>query len=85
MGLKITNASRKILTGYSPFSAERYLINPPRDVAASGDKEKEDRGRKSGDLAIVVKNLSEWSAQCLAVWISGRPEAPRGNFLASLY
>jgi len=49
MGLEITDGGRKILTGYSPFSAERYLINPPRDVAASGDKEKEDRGGKSGD------------------------------------
>jgi len=49
MGLEITDGGRKILTGYSPFSAERYLINPPRDVAASGDKKKEDRGGKSGD------------------------------------
>ena len=48
MGPEITDGSRKIFTGYSPFSTERYLINSYRYGAASSDKEMEDHGG-SGD------------------------------------
>lgn len=47
-GLDISEGGRKITTGYSPFSAERYLINPPNSVTATDYKitrEQSDRGK----------------------------------------
>lgn len=41
-GLEITEDGRRVFRGYSPFTAERYLINPPTNVP-SPDKEKESR------------------------------------------
>ena len=42
-GLEITEDGHRVYQGYSPFTAERYLINPPSNVPPSGDKEKEGR------------------------------------------
>ena len=38
-GLEIANGARKVSKGYSPFTAERYLISPPRNVPSADDKE----------------------------------------------
>ncbi len=40
-GLEITNGGRKVSTGYSPFTAEKYLINPPTNIPSPHDKEKD--------------------------------------------
>ena len=40
--LEITEDGRRVSKGYSPFTAERYLINPPTNVPSSHDKEKKD-------------------------------------------
>ena len=45
-GLEITDGGQKISTGYSSLAAERYLINQPRDVTTSSDKDKQDRAEK---------------------------------------
>jgi hypothetical protein len=41
VGLEIYDGSRRIHTGYSPFSAEGYYIDPPNIVPPSPDKEKD--------------------------------------------
>ena len=42
-GLEITKDGRPVSRGYSPFTAERYLINPPTNVPPSHDKQEESR------------------------------------------
>ena len=37
-GLQITESGRSITTGYSPFTAEKYLIDSPQDMPAERDK-----------------------------------------------
>ncbi len=39
-GLELTQDGRRILRGYSPFSAKRYFINPPTNVPPLYGKEK---------------------------------------------
>ena len=36
--LEITEDGRKISTGYSPFTAERYFINAPTNIPSHHDK-----------------------------------------------
>ncbi len=48
-GLEITNGGRRIFKGYSPFTAERYLISPPTNVPSPNDKAKDSRRRKKPD------------------------------------
>ena len=43
VGLEITDDFHGVFTGYSPFSAERYLINPPTNVPTSRDKKEQKR------------------------------------------
>lgn len=38
-GLEITNGGRKVSKGYSPFTAERYLLSPPNNAPSADDKE----------------------------------------------
>ncbi len=40
--LEITEDGRRVLEGYSPFTAERYSINPPTDVSPSPSREQEE-------------------------------------------
>ena len=40
-GLEITEDGRRVDTGYSPFSAERYSIDIPDNVPLSPDREEE--------------------------------------------
>ena len=42
-GLEITEDGNRVYRGYSPFTAERYLINPPTNVPPSHDKKKGSR------------------------------------------
>ena len=42
VGLEITEDGQKVGTGYSPFTAEEYTINPPAEVPASESKKKDD-------------------------------------------
>ncbi len=37
-GLEITEDGRKITSGYSPFTAERYFINTPPNIPSSRDE-----------------------------------------------
>lgn len=46
-GLEISDGDRKVVTGYSPFGAERYLINPPNNVSTPSDKKRADRAEKT--------------------------------------
>jgi len=39
-GLGISDGGRKIITGYSPFSAERYSLNLPSGAKAGDDKKR---------------------------------------------
>ena len=39
VGLDIIEDGRAVSTGYSPFTAERYLVNPPADVPPVEEKE----------------------------------------------
>ncbi len=43
-GLEITKDGHKILTGYSPFTGDRYFINPPTNTPSSRDKKEDNRG-----------------------------------------
>lgn len=46
-GLEITEGRRKVATGYSPFTAEKYYIDMPSSVPSAQDSEKEeDKGQK---------------------------------------
>ena len=47
VGLKITEGGRRVSTGYSPFTAEKYFINLPTSVPTPHgyDKEKDGRGK----------------------------------------
>ena len=40
IGLEITEDGRKVSTGYSPFTADKYSINLPTNVPQSHDEEK---------------------------------------------
>jgi len=40
--LEITEDGRRVLAGYSPFTAERYSINPPTDVSSTPNREMEE-------------------------------------------
>ena len=44
VGLEITEDGHNVFTGYSPFTAERYVINPPSHVPHFRDKDKGKRG-----------------------------------------
>ncbi len=48
-GLEITNGARRIFKGYSPLTAERYLISPPSNVPSPDDKEKDSHRQKKSD------------------------------------
>ena len=48
-GLEIIEGSRKIITGYSPFSAERYFLNAARDSEAADDKKKRHQPGRAKD------------------------------------
>jgi hypothetical protein len=46
-GLEITEGGRKVATGYSPFTAEKYFVDMPSSVPSASDPEKEeDKGQK---------------------------------------
>jgi hypothetical protein len=38
VGLIITEGGRKISTGYSPFTAEKYVIDAPSDAPTTSKK-----------------------------------------------
>ncbi len=40
-GLEITNGDLIISKGHSPFTADRYLLKPPRDVVHPKPKDKD--------------------------------------------
>ena len=40
VGLEITEGGRRILKGYSPFTAEKYLIDLPNDVSFPKERKK---------------------------------------------
>ena len=42
-GLEITEDGRKVMKGYSPFTAEESLIKPPASIPHSRDKDKNKR------------------------------------------
>jgi hypothetical protein len=44
VGLEITENGLNVFTGYSPFTAERYIINPPSNVPHHRDKDKRKHG-----------------------------------------
>ena len=46
IGLEITEDGRRISSGYSPFTADRYLITPPTNALSSHDKEKDKRKKR---------------------------------------
>ncbi len=41
IGLEITENGRKVATGYSPFTADKYSINLPDNDSQSHDEEEE--------------------------------------------
>ena len=47
IGLDITRDGRRVFTGYSPFTAEKYIVNLPDNVSSipeeETDKFKEDK------------------------------------------
>ena len=43
VGLEITEDGRKVGTGYSPFTAERYHLDMPDNIPLSPDKEEDSR------------------------------------------
>jgi len=52
MGLVITEGGRKVSIGYSPFTAEKYVINAPANVPPSTPSKKkggsgQDKPRRS--------------------------------------
>ena len=49
VGLEIFEDGCRIVTGYSPFSAERYSINLPNNVSTYHDKEKDTRRENERD------------------------------------
>ncbi len=40
-GLEITEDGRRVAKGYSPFTAEKYVINLPNNIPSPPDKEEE--------------------------------------------
>ncbi len=44
-GLELKEGGRKVSTGYSPFTAEKYVIDLPSSVPTPHDKEKGSRGQ----------------------------------------
>jgi hypothetical protein len=40
IGLELKEGGRKVSTGYSPFTAEKYVIDLPTSVPSPHDKEK---------------------------------------------
>jgi len=45
MGLVITEGGRKVSIGYSPFTAEKYVINAPTNVPPTPSKKKGGSGQ----------------------------------------
>ena len=45
-GLVITEDGRKVAKGYSPFTAEKYLIKPPTKTPPPQEKAKDSRTKK---------------------------------------
>jgi len=43
-GLEITEDGRRVIKGYSPFTAKRYSINLPTDVSPSQNQEDDSSG-----------------------------------------
>ncbi len=41
IGFEITENGRRVATGYSPFTAERYSINLPHNVSPLHDEDRE--------------------------------------------
>jgi hypothetical protein len=48
-GLEITEDGRKLATGYSPFSADRYFTEVADDVKTADEEEAEARSDKGND------------------------------------
>ena len=46
VGLEIFEGGRRIDKGYSPFAAEKYLIDQSHDLSAPKDKENKGKARK---------------------------------------
>jgi len=40
-GLEITEEDQSIFKGYSPFTAERHIVNPPTNVPSAKDRKKD--------------------------------------------
>ena len=49
IGLEITEDGRKVTTGYSPFSADRYLTKPPDGVTTADNKKTDNHSDKGKD------------------------------------
>ena len=41
VGLEIRNGDRIISKGYSPFTADKYVLKPPRDIVHPKPKDKD--------------------------------------------
>ena len=50
VGLEITDGTRRIVTGYSPFTADEYQIEQPSKTPAEHDKAKKSHKQERGAL-----------------------------------